>query len=198
MNTKKRGAAPSPRAMSLAFKSFAMEASEKELDEALASEGEDPEALLGRADAAIHAALHAAVDRDEERTPRPALTDQETLALHEGLSALVQLLRRQAHLSEDDLAEAARVDADEIRRIEFDPTYSPSPRTVYQLEEYFSLPERTLVLLSGAVSSRTPGFTDEVLRFTAHSKEIGSLSREEKKLLNKFVRFLTKESKRRD
>ena len=194
MNTKKRGATPSPRAMSLAFKSFAMEASEKELDEALASEGEDPEALLGRADAAIH----AAVDRDEERTPRPALTDQETLALHEGLSALVQLLRRQAHLSEDDLADAARVDADEIRRIEFDPTYSPSPRTVYQLEEYFNLPERTLVLLSGAVSSRTPGFTDEVLRFAAHSKEIGRLSREEKKLLNKFVRFLTKESKRRD
>lgn len=197
MKVKKRGAAPSPRAMSLAFKSFAMEASERELDEALISEGEDPERLVARADAAIHSALEGASVRQQQAT-RPALSDQEAVALHQGLSALVQLLRRQRKLSEDDLAAAARVDADEIRRIEFDPNYSPSPRTVYQLEDYFELPKRTLVLLSGAVSSRSPEFTDQVLRFAAHSKEIGKLSREENRLLNKFVRFLAEESKRRE
>jgi len=196
MNNKKSKNLSS-RSMTLAFKSFAMDASERELDEALISAGLSPDALVARVNAAIGSALKPNKASNRPAIGRDAAETQVRLALHQGLGALVRLLRRQKGLSERELADAANVDADEIRQIECDPSYSPSPRTIYQLEEFFALPERTLVLISGAVSSRSPEFTEEVLRFAAHSKDIGKLSREEKRLLNNFVRFLVDEKKKR-
>jgi hypothetical protein len=51
--------------------------------------------------------------------------------------------------------------------------------------------------MSGAISSSSSDFTEGILQFAAHSKEIGKLNREEKKLLNEFVRFLSEELKKR-
>ena len=61
------------------------------------------------------------------------------------------MLRRREQLSADELAQEARVNASELRRIELDPTFDPNPRTIFQLEQYFKLSSRSLVVLSGAV-----------------------------------------------
>jgi transcriptional regulator with XRE-family HTH domain len=109
---------------------------------------------------------------------------------HEGLRLLLQLLRRRAGLTEEQLAEAARIEVAEIRRIEYDPAYTPMPRTVYQLEQYFRLPKRSLAKLAGMTRQPSTQFQEEVLRFAASAKAIGKLTSDEKKTLNAFVRFL--------
>jgi transcriptional regulator with XRE-family HTH domain len=110
---------------------------------------------------------------------------------HQGLQILLRLLRRRDNLSEEQLAERARVDVAEIRRIEYDPTYAPLPRTIYQLEQVFQLPKRSLVKLAGVTREQSPQFADEVLRFAANAKTMEKLTREETKILNAFVRFLS-------
>lgn len=196
---KKKGNTPKPSSKSLfySFESFCLESSEREFDEALISVGKHPTELLNRANAAIESALAKASNSQTEKI-NSIKTTQEQKVLHKGLQTLVHLLRRNSGLSEAELAEAARVDVDEIRNIEQNEGFTANPRTVYQLEEYFKLKPRTLVLVSGAVTKHSSDFTNEVLQFAAHSKEIGKLSKEEKKLLNEFVRFLSKELKKLD
>lgn len=178
-----------------AFESFSLEASEREIDEVIHSVNEDPEYLLNKADWAIKGALEKA-SKIQSEIANEVVT--ETKALHKGLQALVKLLRRNQGFNEVELAEAARVDVEEIMKIEQDINYSPSPRTIFQLEEFFKLEPRTLVLVSGAITKHSSDFTNEVLEFAANSKEMGKLTREEKKLLNEFVRFLSKEVKKMD
>ena len=189
---KKEGTPNSPHELSAAFREFVLEASAEDLDDALRAEGADPDYLLARGRAAIMETLSGQLPSREESEGR---VSEDEKALHMGLSSLVQLLRRRDGLSEEQLATRARVEAEEVRRMEFDPNYTPSPRTVYQLEEYFRLPARTLVLLSGAVSRQPAEFKDRVLRFAANSKAIGKLNREERRLLNEFVRFLAEQAK---
>lgn len=195
MKNQKNSKKPSPQSLLYAFESFGLEASERELDEALVAAGEDPNILLKEAGAAIHRAMLDAKNvagscERETATINP-------VALHRGLQTLVSLLRRKKGLSEEELAESANVDLDEIRKIELESDFAPSPRTIYQLERFFELKPRTLALISGSITSHSSEFTEGVLQFAAHSKEIGKLNREEKKLLNEFVRFLSDELKKR-
>ena len=163
--------------MNRALRDLLLEASEDELREALADSGEDFDALAARGKAAAQRALSATTD----------VAGVEDL--HRGLGALLQMLRRREHLSIDELAQKARVDAAELRRIELDPAFDPNPRTIFQLERHFNLRERSLVVLSGAVHVDA-GVREEAVRFAANSEDISGLTKEERKLLNHFVKFL--------
>ncbi len=124
---------------------------------------------------------------------KQASVNEMLLPLHKGLNLLLIMLRRRDGLDEDELARKANIDSQEIRRIEYDPEYLPSPRTIYKLEQAFSLPAGVLAKLSGAVKHRSPDLEERVLEFAANAKSIGRLTREEKQLLNQFVRFLTEQ-----
>lgn len=160
-----------------ALRDTLLEASEFELREALHDAPEGFDTIVARGRAAAQRAL---------------ATTEETADvedLHRGLGTLIQMLRRRDRVTVDQLAAQARVDADELRRIELDATFEPNPRTIYQLEQYFELPERSLVILSGAV--RVDSLVRaEAVRFAASSTSIAELSREERRLLNSFVKFL--------
>lgn len=194
MDSKKRNTSIAANILSTVFRDFVLESPETELDDALREQGENPESFLSRGKNAIQKAF----EQQKGRHPADSVgtVSEDQILLHEGLGSLLQLLRRRAGLSQKELATNARIEAEEIRRIEEDTSYTPSPRTVYQLEEYFSLPERTLILLSGTVSTQPRELRDEILRFAANSKTIGKLSRQEKKLVNEFVRFLAKQAKK--
>ena len=119
---------------------------------------------------------------------------EESLAvLHKGLSSLLIMLRRRDNIDEAELALKANVDESEIRRIEFDSSYLPSPRTIYHLERAFLLPSGVLAKLSGAIVHHSPAMEGRVMAFAANAKSMGKLSREEKQLLNAFVKFLTEQ-----
>ncbi len=165
--------------MNRLLRTILLEASEDELREAFADTGEDLDALAARGKAAAQRAL--------SETPDPARVKD----LHRGLGVLLQMLRRRERLSIDELAKNANVSAVELRHIETDPAFNPNPRTIFQLEQYFKLDERSLVILSGAVHVETR-VREEAVRFAANSENIHGLTKEERKLLNQFVKFLKK------
>lgn len=169
--------------MNRALRDLLLEASEDELREALADTGEDFDALAACGRAVAQRALSETID----------VASVEDL--HRGLGALVQMLRRRKHLSIDELARGAHVDAAELRRIELDPAFDPNPRTIFQLERYFELRERSLVVLSGAVDV-DDDVREEAVRFAANSEGISGLSKEQRKLLNQFVKFLREHTDR--
>lgn len=163
--------------MDRAVRDILLDATEVELREALSDAGVSFDALAASGRAAVSRSLAGADDASTVRD------------LHRGLGALLQLLRRRDQLSVDELAGRARVDAAELRGIESDATCDPNPRTIVQLEQYFKLPARTLVILSGAVRV-DDGVRAEAVRFAASSKNISALSQEERKLMNQFVKIL--------
>ena len=116
---------------------------------------------------------------------------EKNVFLQKGLSSLLVLLRRRDGLDESDLANKADVDEEEIRRIEYDTAYLPSPRTIYKLEHVFSLPSGVLAKISGAIVQDSSFLEERVLEFAANAKSMGKLTRAEHELLNAFVKFLT-------
>ena len=166
-------------AMHRGLRSIFIEASDDELRKAFAGTEEDLDALAAGGKAAADRAI-------AEVTGAASVED-----LHRGLGALIQMLRRSKRLSVDELAENARIAASELRRIEHDPKFDPSPRTIFQLEQYFNLNERSLVILSGAMHVDN-NIREEAVRFAASSEDIQELTKEERKLLNHFVKFLSK------
>jgi len=173
-------------AMSRAVRDCVIDAPTGELEMILTEAGVDAAELLKTGRAAVARSLANSSNSDSEQTG----AGEEGSDVRQGLSALLVMLRRRDGLSEDELAARARVDAAEVRRIEYDPSYTPQPRTIYQIEQFFKLPKRSLLRLAGVQRQQPPELRDEVLRFAANSKSIQKLSREETKLLNQFVRFL--------
>lgn len=174
--------------LSRTLREMVLDADSSSLREVIAELGIDPNDVVRRGKMAAGRAL--------QLTASAAKSDihdggTDWTQLHEALSALVQLLRKRDNLSEEELANRARIDVTEIRRIESDRSYIPAPRTIYQLEQTFKLPRRTLVKLSGLTKTHSKEFTEEAVRFAAHSKAIQKISRHERKLLNEFVKFLS-------
>lgn len=169
--------------MNRVLRAILLEASEDELREALADIGEDLDVLAAGGRAAAQRALSATHDTAEVQD------------LHRGLGVLLLLLRRREGLSIADLARNAEVDAAELVNIEQDPAFNPNPRTIYQLEQYFNLPDRSLVALSDAVEVNDD-VRQEVVRFAASSEDLSSLTTTQRKHLNQFVKFLRKQTDR--
>lgn len=175
--------------LSRTLRDMVLDADSSSLREVISELGIDPNdvAQKGRMAAVRALQLTASTAKNDSTTAN----NTEWIPLHDALSALVQLLRKRDNLSEEELATRARIEVTEIRKIEYDRSYVPAPRTIYQLEQTFKLPRRTLVKLSGLTKTHSKEFTEEALRFAAHSKSIQKITRHERRLLNEFVKFLS-------
>lgn len=131
--------------------------------------------------------VEQAIQQNRRDTSQP----ENLIVLHKGLNTLLVMLRRRDGLDETKLAEKADVDEAEIRRIECQPGFIPHPRTIFKLEKQFGLPSGVLAKLSGAVKHNSPVLEEKAMAFAAHAQSIGKLTRDEKKLLNEFIKFLT-------
>ena len=160
--------------MNRALRDILLEASEDELRDAFADTGEDLDALANKA-AAQRPLRDTRCRQGRRPAPRPGV--------------LLQMLRRRERLSIDELAQNARVYASELRRIELDPVFDPNPRTIFQLAQYFKLP-RGALSFSRVPCESTTTFREEAVRFAASSDHISGLTREQRKHLNQFVKFL--------
>lgn len=112
-------------------------------------------------------------------------------ALRHAFVLCVRMLRRSRGLTVDQLAARSEIDRDEVVAMERNNTYRPSPLTLHRLSRFYGIPRRRLMALAGAVED------DEVVehasRFAAQSETFAKLTREEKKALDDFVRFLKAE-----
>lgn len=160
-----------------AMRDLLLEAPDAEIDELLEELGEDSASLVKVGKEAAERALSYSGE------------SCEVVDLHRGLGTLIQLLRREKRLTIDQLSKEALVNPVEIKNIEINPEFDPSPRTIYQLEQFFKLRPRSLVILSGVVEVHGD-VRKEAVRFAASSKSITELSRKEHKLLNGFIKIL--------
>jgi transcriptional regulator with XRE-family HTH domain len=174
--------------LSRTLRDMVLDADSSSLREVISELGIDPNDVAQRGKMAAARALQLTAP-----AVKTNIHDERTdwTGLHDALSALVQLLRKRDNLSEEELAARARIEVAEIRRIECDRSYTPAPRTIYQLEQAFNLPRRTLVKLSGLTKTHSKEFAEKAVRFAAHSKAIQKISRHERRLLNEFVKFLS-------
>jgi transcriptional regulator with XRE-family HTH domain len=166
-----------------AMREMLLEAPDAEVDALAGDAGVDTRKLseIGR-----NAVKSAIAEHNQNRAK-----EESSVLLHKGLNSLLIMLRRRDNLDESELATKAKVEEAEIKRIEFDSGYLPSPRTIYNLEKAFALPGGVLAKLSGAIVHHSPAMEERVMEFAANAKSMGKLSREEKQLLNAFVKFLT-------
>ena len=118
----------------------------------------------------------------------------KVVRLVEAFGVLVRQLRRGKQWTIDELAAKARVSADDLRQIERDPHFRPRPRVVHQLAAVFGVPERALMKLSGATVTRDQAFEEEAMRFAAKSDDMSKLTREEQRVLNQYVKYLSEEA----
>ena len=168
-----------------AMREMLLEASDAEVDALAKAGGGDTRKLSETGRSAVKSAI---AEYKQNR-----VREESEIVLHKGLNSLLIMLRRRDSLDEAELALKANVDESEIRRIEFDSNYLPSPRTIYNLEKAFSLPSGVLAKLSGAIVHHSPAMKGRVMEFAANAKSMGKLSKEEKQLLNAFVKFLTEQ-----
>jgi hypothetical protein len=176
-----------------AFCEMVLEASDADAEEIILSLDKDSEELETQAREAwtkalsenIGNAVHSADSESAQNKPQPN-------SVQRGFSSLMAILRRSKDMEIPELALSAQVNPKELTRVESEPGYIPSPRTIVQLEGFFRLPKDTLGRLSGAVTKGSDAFEGDLLKFAACSKGMGKLTNEEKKLLNEFVKHLVK------
>lgn len=186
----------SPKAEALnfhrAFCDLVHEASEAEIDELIRTLGENPDEWEKRGATAVKAALLTAKSKvipiSGHLENQSAHSDPSPI--QRGFSHFMQFLRRKKEMEIAEVAMRAQVDVDELVRIEDQPGYLPSPRSIFQLERFFELPADTLSRLSGAVSNGGDSMQSELLKFAACSDGLGKLTKDEKRLLNEFVHHL--------
>lgn len=121
-----------------------------------------------------------------QETSEPA-PEQKAAVLH----VLVHQLRRRDRLTVAQLADRLRVNPKEIENIECDSQFTPRPRTLSKLAAYMKVSPKGLLSVTSEAISRNDNVANEVLEFAASSNDLSDLSRDERKHLNSFVKFLS-------
>lgn len=116
--------------------------------------------------------------------------EPESATLQYVFHVVLQSLRRAKGLGIDGLARRIDVDPDELRALERGAHTKPHPRTLYKLSQFYDVPSQRLMQLAGAVREVPADVREHASRFAAHSESFAKLSREERKLLDGFVKFL--------
>jgi transcriptional regulator with XRE-family HTH domain len=108
---------------------------------------------------------------------------------------VVQDLRRDRRMTVDELAGKTSIPREEIIAMERNPFYRPPALTLHRLATFYGIPQRRLAELAGASRKVPKSLQKEASRFAAKSESFAGLSREQKKLLDAFVKFLKTEDR---
>jgi ribosome-binding protein aMBF1 (putative translation factor) len=103
---------------------------------------------------------------------------------------VVKNLRRRERLSIASLAKAIDLEAEEIVAMERHDHYRPSPLVLHKLSRFYEVSQVRLAALAGAVSEVPDDLREEASRFAAQSQSFAKLTKEEKRVLDEFVKVL--------
>ncbi|RKH44810.1 helix-turn-helix domain-containing protein [Corallococcus sicarius] len=120
-----------------------------------------------------------------------ALPQHESDESRIAFGRLVQLMRRKRGLTLEDLEKKADIDLEELVNIEEGTAHIPEPRTVYQLAQFFKVPSKGLLQLSGLSTTRDDRIRHEAVRFAARSESVAKLTSEETAALESFIAVLS-------
>jgi transcriptional regulator with XRE-family HTH domain len=119
-----------------------------------------------------------------------ATAGEDESAIRYAFMEVVRRLRLYHGYSLESLAKTLEVSRDEAVALERDPHYKPTPLLIYRLSNLYQIPQARLAVLAGAVSNVSPDVRERASRFAAKSESFARLTREERKTLDEFVRFL--------
>ena len=103
---------------------------------------------------------------------------------------LISLLRKQNGYSVSQLAEKARIDEQELIRIEAGLERQPKPRTVAQLATVFGVRPKSLARVANLTRQVDDEIAEGAVRFAACAKDMDKLTREEIRALKQFIKLL--------
>jgi transcriptional regulator with XRE-family HTH domain len=127
----------------------------------------------------------------DEFSPTDATAgDRNVVQLRIALGVLVRQLRMRDGLSLSELADRIEVSEDDLRAIEHDPHFTPRPRVIFQLSQYFKVPLSNLSQMAGVTQTISRNLYNEAVRYAARSDEVGVLTEEERRDLDAFVAAL--------
>jgi HTH-type transcriptional regulator, competence development regulator len=106
-------------------------------------------------------------------------------------SRLVNMKRRDAGISLDELAGRADIDVLDLLKIESNLDEAPEPRVVARLAKVLNLPAGKLMQLVGHVTVLDPAVSGAAHRFAAKSDSMKELSKSEKDALTDFITALS-------
>jgi transcriptional regulator with XRE-family HTH domain len=121
-------------------------------------------------------------------------TSQNELgAMRLAFQEVVKGLRREKGLGIEQFAQKAGIDKNDVIAMERHPGFKPSPLVIHRLSKFYKIPQKKLAILAGAIRDLPPIMEQEASRFAAQSESFAKLTEEERKTLDKFVRFLRSE-----
>ncbi len=103
---------------------------------------------------------------------------------------LIEMLRRKKGLNLEQLAKRARINIQELERIEAEEYFEPKPRTVLQLAEFFRIRPDPLLRLANLKQQRDGRIVEGAYQFAAHANSVQTLTKDERRALDEFVRLL--------
>lgn len=108
---------------------------------------------------------------------------------------VVRFIREQRGLTVSDLASIASVDENDIKAIETEPGYTPSPRTIVYLADALNLSRDRLKKLVGFVVPKDKEAANEAqMLFAAKSRNIETVSSEEFEAIRALVEALSEKT----
>jgi transcriptional regulator with XRE-family HTH domain len=119
--------------------------------------------------------------------------DPKDETLRYAFQLVVQNLRRERGLTLEQVAEKTGIDRKELSAMERIIGYRPSPLSLHRLSRFYQISERRLAALAGAIEP-SEEVRECASRFAAQSDSFAKLTREEKKILDRFVNFLKTET----
>lgn len=119
--------------------------------------------------------------------------DPEAGELRHAFQVFLHNLRKNKGLTYEALAKKSGIDRNEIMAMERVAGYRPSPLALRKLSQVYKIPGRRLAELAGAIQP-SPAILDSASRFAAKSESSARLTKEEKKILDEFVKVLREEA----
>lgn len=109
----------------------------------------------------------------------------------ETFGKVIQMMRRERHLSVEALAQKAAIDLAELRSIETG-EFGAQPVVVHRLADVFSVPPKKFMEVAGLIARRNTRLTDAAVRFAASADPSAKLTDAERAAWEEFVRELIK------
>ena len=121
-------------------------------------------------------------------------TEPEENTIRYVFQEIIKKLRQSHGLTVGKLAKKLDLDPGEIIAMERNNGYRPSPFTLFKLSQFYEIPQTRLNALAGATQQMPHDLKEHASRFAAHSESFSTLTKEEKKYLDEFVKVLKTEA----
>ncbi|MCZ6594222.1 MAG: helix-turn-helix transcriptional regulator [Bacteroidetes bacterium] len=107
----------------------------------------------------------------------------------------MKLLRKKAGLNVEQFAHKVGIEPYSVIELEQNISHRPSPIMLFKLSNFYKIPQIKLNFLAGATREIPSELQNQASQFAAQSDSFAKLTKEEKELLDEFVKFLREENR---